>query len=135
MAIMKWEAVYSVEIPSIDNQHKKLIAIINDLNDAMSQGKGKEVIGGIIKQLENYTVEHFRFEEDLFRKHGYPETNAHIKQHQDLVKQVSDFRQKFESGHLMLSLNVMNFLKDWLRNHILETDKKYISFFKSKSIS
>lgn len=129
---MKWDPIYSVEIPSIDNQHKKLIQMISDLNTAMSQGKGKDAVGGIINQLISYTKDHFQHEENLFKKHGYADTINHLKEHENFVKKVGDFKVGYESGKIMLTMEVMNFLKDWLRHHILEVDKKYMPFLKSK---
>lgn len=129
MALFNWDNSFSVGINVIDHQHQKLIAMINDLNDAMRQGKGKEVTGQIIKGLVNYTITHFGLEERYFVKFGYPDAEDHIRKHKAFVQKVTEFQDGFENGKLGLNIELMNFLKGWLTKHIKGTDKKYIDFF------
>lgn len=135
MSLFEWSDKFSVEITSIDEQHKKLVNFINNLDDAMIVGKGKHVIGGILDGLVHYTIEHFDYEEQLFDTHGYPDADAHKKEHKDLVAQVARFKQSFKSGKEELTKDLMDFLKDWLMNHIMDIDKKYSPFLKDKNIS
>jgi hemerythrin len=134
MALITWNESLSVNIAEIDRQHKKLIGMVNDLNDAMKVGKGKEVLGEIVRGLVSYTVTHFRAEENYFDRYGYPETDAHKKEHAAFIEKVTDFKDKFESKNLFLTIEVMNFLSDWLKNHIMGTDKKYSRFFNEKGV-
>lgn len=135
MALFNWNNSYSVGIQEIDNQHKILIGLINDLHDGMKQGKGKEVLGGILKELVRYTVFHFGFEENLLEKNVYPELSTHKKAHVGLIDQVNKLNIDFESGNKVLTMEVMAFLKDWLGNHIMGTDKKYTAHLNSKGVS
>jgi hemerythrin len=73
MELIKWKDVFSVKVSEVDNQHKKLIGLINQLYDAMRVGKGREVLGSVLTELVNYTIYHFSTEERLFREYGYPE--------------------------------------------------------------
>jgi hemerythrin-like metal-binding protein len=132
MALMTWTDNYATGIASIDTQHKKLIEMLNQLQDAMLAGKGNEAIAKILDGLVQYTVTHFAHEEQFFAKFGYPESASHKAEHQKLAQQVGEFQAQFKSGKTKLSAAVMNFLRDWLNNHILGSDKKYAPFLKSK---
>jgi hemerythrin len=108
--------------------------MINELYDAMRQGRGKVIIGKTINGLVDYADLHFKTEEKYFDLFGYSDTLAHKREHADFVKKVTEFRSGLESGKLSLSLEVMNFLSDWLKNHIKVVDKKYASFFNEKGL-
>jgi hemerythrin len=135
MALMQWKSDYSVNVAEIDRQHQKLIQMINDLNDAMVEGKGKDAIGKIVDGLVNYTGTHFSTEEKYFDKFGYPESYSHKMEHVAFVKKATEFKSGFASGKLGLSIDVMDFLSKWLQNHILVNDKKYSPFFNSKGLN
>ena len=134
MALIKWDDSFSVKVAEIDRQHQKLISMINELNDAMKQGKGKDILGKIVNGLISYTATHFKTEENYFERFGYPDADQHKKEHIAFVQKVSDFKNGFEKGKLSLSIEVMNFLSDWLQNHIKGTDKKYSQFFNGKGL-
>lgn len=126
MAFIPWDEKYSVRIKSIDDQHKKLFGMVNELHDAMMHGKSKEVMGKVLGELVNYTASHFAIEEEYFKKHAYPNYAAHKKEHDDLAKQATGVLNDFTSGKTVLSMAVMDFLKDWLYKHILKTDMLYV---------
>lgn len=122
---MPWKDSYSVNVKSIDEQHKKLVSIINELNNAMLYEKGRSVIGKVLKDLVDYTVSHFDYEEKLMEKNGYSDLENHKKIHKDLLKTVGKFYDEFSSGEVEMSKDIMDFLKTWLSEHILGSDKKY----------
>jgi hemerythrin-like metal-binding protein len=124
MALITWNNALSTGIAEQDNQHKKLIDLINQLNDAMHSGKGNDIMGKVLTELVNYTVYHFGYEEKLMGQHGYSDTPAHKAEHAKFVQTAGDFKKKFESGSAVVSVEIMNFLRDWLTNHIMRTDKK-----------
>ncbi len=134
MAFMNWSDEFSVNVKEIDDQHRKLVELINKLHTAMAERKGKEVLGGIIKELMDYTAYHFSTEEKYFEMYNYPEKLAHIQEHNDFVRKVQEFQKGFEAGKILLSVDIMNFLTDWLRRHILGSDKKYGPFFNEKGL-
>ena len=134
MALVTWQSHYSVNIKEIDKQHQQLVNIMNDLHDGMKQGKGKEVLSNVLDELINYTAFHFKSEEALFDKYSYPETSVHKRQHADLVQQVLEFKENFNSGKKILTMEVMDFLKEWLTNHIARSDKNYTAFLNSKGV-
>ena len=132
MAFITWKKEFEVGYLKVDDQHKELVSIINKLADAMGQGKGKEELGKVLHFLAEYTVSHFKTEEDLMALHGYPGFPAHKKIHTDLVAQVSDLVGKFDSGKSVLTVQVMNFLQDWLIKHIQGEDTKLAGFLNSR---
>ena len=134
MPLIQWSNDYSVKVGEIDQQHQKLIAMINDLNDAMWKGKGKEVLSKIIDGLISYTQAHFSKEELYFDKYKYPDAAVHKAEHAAFVKKVSEFREAFQKNSMNLTINVMDFLSDWLKKHICGTDKKYSDFFNSNGL-
>jgi hemerythrin len=134
MALIQWDNSFSVSITEIDKQHQKLIAIINDLNESMKQGRGKDVLSQIIGDLFTYAGEHFAHEEKYFDKFGYPAAASHKIEHANFVKKVTEFKNGFNNGQLALTVEVMHFLKDWLKNHIQGIDKKYGPFLIEKGL-
>ena len=135
MTLINWSSDLSVGVGEVDRQHKVLIQMINDLNEAMSQRKGKEAAGKVIDGLVNYTVEHFAFEEKIFARTNYPLRGAHVAEHVNFVKKVSDFRDSYSRGTLGLSIDVMAFLSAWLKSHINGTDKKYTAHMNANGIN
>ena len=123
--VFTWQAKYSVGIPEIDAQHKKLIALINDLFKAMRTGGGDQVMAKLFQSLLQYTEQHFTFEENLMRKGRYAGLTAHIEEHRKLIAEVHDLHRKFLAGKITITMQVMTFLKEWLQNHILGSDAKY----------
>jgi len=134
MAIIEWSSNLSVNVGEIDKQHQKLIAMINELNDAMAIGKGKDALGKIINGLVTYAAGHFATEEKYFDQFRYPATLSHKKEHSDFVRKVKEFQDGFNKGSLSLSIEIMRFLKDWLIKHIQGTDKKYGPYFNEKGL-
>jgi hemerythrin len=108
--------------------------MINELNDAMGQGKGKAALGNILRGLIAYTRTHFGTEERYFARFGYPDTDSHKREHAAFVQRVADFRDGLEQGKLTLSIEVMKFLSNWLTKHIMGTDKKYSAFFNANGL-
>ena len=120
-----WKSEYNIKVKSIDDQHKVLVDLMNDLNNAMLHEKGKNEIGRIIKGLVDYTEFHFDYEESLLKKYGYPDFDNHKKLHVKFVDQIKNVQKEFQSGEKEMSKEVMDFLKNWLIQHIMGTDTKY----------
>ncbi|MEZ4598177.1 MAG: bacteriohemerythrin [Syntrophotaleaceae bacterium] len=134
MSLIEWSSDLSVNIAEIDAQHQKLIAMLNELNQAMRRGSGRDILGKIISGLMSYTATHFATEEKYFQRYGYPATAAHVQEHRNFSRRVEEFKQGFEEGRLGLSVSVMNFLGSWLRDHIRGSDKDYVPFLNSKGL-
>ena len=108
--------------------------MINDLNEAMRKGKGKEILGKIVHGLTEYTQTHFQTEEKYFEEYGYPEGEPHKREHTAFTARVSQFKDAFDAGTAALSVEVMTFLSDWLQKHIKGSDKKYGAFLTGKGL-
>ncbi|MCX7981711.1 MAG: bacteriohemerythrin [Syntrophales bacterium] len=134
MPLIKWDNSFSVNVAEIDGQHQKLVSLINSLDDAMRQGRGKEVLDKTIAELINYAATHFQTEEKYFEQFGYPEKDEHKREHGYFVQKVSAFKKEMDERRLGLTIEVMNFLSHWLTNHIKGTDKKYSQFFNEKGL-
>ena len=130
--LMPWSYKLETTIPEIDEQHKKLVGMVNKLHKAMRMQKGTGELGGILKGLAEYTVMHFGTEEKLFKKFNYPQYESHRKIHEALVSQVLDIQKDFEAGKATITMDLMDFLSDWLKNHIMKTDMEYAPFLKEK---
>jgi hemerythrin len=115
--------MFSVGVKEIDDQHKQLIVLANQLNDAMGTGKGKAVLDKVFAELVAYTQSHFLTEEKLMGQIGYSASVAHKAEHKSLVTTVADLKHKHDKGDVVLTSQVMSFLRDWLTKHILNSDK------------
>jgi hemerythrin len=134
MTIMTWSDALSVNIKEIDDQHKKLVSMVNQLHAAMLKGEGKTVVGPILAELTAYTVYHFSTEEEYMEKYAYPNLHSHRLEHQRFVKRVGEFKTSYDAETIGLSNEVMHFLADWLKDHIQGTDKKFSPYFNSKGL-
>ena len=123
-ALMRWLDLYTTGIPSIDRQHEHLTDQLNGLNEAHRAGKGHEVILFRLDQLIEAVLEHFTAEEALMREKSYPDFDLHKAEHDFLSAQVGQFRQEFAAGTTDLSDSMMDYLRDWLRDHILVSDRR-----------
>jgi hemerythrin len=135
MPLMTWNEKLAVGVKVLDDDHKKLVGMVNQLYDAIQSGHGKDSLGKILDGLVDYTKIHFAREEQMFAQTGYTDSAAHKKQHDDLTQQVIDVQQKYKAGASgTLSLEVMNFLKNWLVTHIQGSDQKYGPHLNGKGI-
>jgi hemerythrin len=134
MPLLLWREDYSVGIRIIDSQHKRLVELLNAIYDASRVGKGRDVLGKSLAELVSYTFIHFGTEEDFMMIHGYPDYGAHKAEHEALAQKVIDFQREFESGKAALTAEVMLFLRDWLNDHILQTDRKIGPFLTSRGV-
>jgi hemerythrin-like metal-binding protein len=125
MALLTWNEKYSVGVHAIDEQHTGLFNILNDLHAAMMTGQAQALTGPLLKKLVEYTQKHFAAEEAMMAKTKYPGLAAHQALHRDLVKQVNGYVVRFDRGEITLNLHLLNFLRDWLTNHIQKTDHEY----------
>lgn len=133
---VEWSNELSVGIEEIDEQHKVLVNLINRLFDetVVHQAGTSVVMEEILHELIEYTVIHFAVEESLFRIFHYPETETHIRHHDELKAQVLDIQKKVKQGEAAVNTELLMFLKRWLTNHILQEDKLYAPFLLSQGV-
>ncbi len=134
MLLIEWDKKLETGIATIDAQHRRLVDLINELNDAMRKGKGKDVVAHVLDELKKYTSYHFGTEERAFEEYDYPKAWAHGQQHAELVAKLDDLIAKQAKGQFMISIDVLDFLKSWLSSHIMKEDMEYAPFLRGKEI-
>jgi hemerythrin-like metal-binding protein len=136
MPFMAWNDKLSVGIEEIDADHKELVGLINKLYDEIRTGHGKDDLESILDRLVDYTQYHFEHERELFAMTAYTDTEAHETEHAKMVAWVLKAQAEFTASTLPApSLEVMTNLKDWLFEHILVTDQKYVPYVKVMTVS
>ena len=130
----KWDNAFNTDIATIDTQHKVIIKILNELYNVVYIDKKEDKLDGIIYELVQYTVYHFGEEEKLFEKYSYIEEQDHIMEHRKFIERVKEFTEINSTDSSTLVFELIEFLKEWLIEHILVTDRKYVVFFEEKGI-
>ncbi len=126
MSIFSWNSSYEIGNEKIDLQHKHLVEILSTLFESMRVGLGYKQVESTILELKDYTITHFKDEEQFMREINYPNYIEHVEAHQYFVEMVEDFDKRHKNGEIALSLNILDFLKNWLTNHILTADKEIV---------
>lgn len=119
----------------IDDHHKALIQIINELDREIHDGPVSTIyLAAAAKKLEDYTAYHFQLEEAVMKQHHYPEYEAHKEEHEAFIQEVQRLKQALANDALGTALRMTSFLKSWLLQHILIIDKEYSIYFQQKGI-
>lgn len=124
MAYLHWTNDLNTGIEVIDEQHRRLVEYLNELNTAIEQGDQKGV-KHVLDELVDYTLSHFSFEEEMIEKSGYPFFKAHKRVHDIFTKRVGEFLQRAEKGE-DVAAEILSMLKIWLINHIKGDDADYV---------
>ena len=132
---VEWKDEYSVGIDSIDRQHKKLIALINSLQTAVNYSAGAEYEQEALDELVDYTKTHFGYEEELMEKNGYPDFTTHRAEHELMIARVEQVLAEYKRNPDTAMQNAIDFLRDWLINHINGTDKQYSKFLIDRGVT
>jgi hemerythrin len=123
MEYFEWNNSLSVHDELIDEDHKILIGMVNELHDAADLGKDYITLSSILERLAAYTREHFQREEDLMQAIAYARFKSHKEQHRKLLERVSDLQQELNRAREMVALETAELLRFWLTSHILLSDK------------
>ncbi|MCX8027341.1 MAG: bacteriohemerythrin [Thermodesulfovibrionales bacterium] len=134
MPFAVWDDAYKINISEIDAQHKKLFELINDLHSALKGGRARDVLEDILSRLTIYCNTHFATEERHMRNYSYPEYRVHKTQHDELTQKTNEFYERFKSAKSDITLDLMEFLKGWLQNHILKMDKQFGVYLNLKGL-
>lgn len=135
MKLLTWNDSFSVHIEEFDTHHKNVVRFLNDLFDAVTKKQGSLVIAPVLVELIAYKNYHFEAEEKLMTRYSFPGYLKHKAEHDLLTSKINDFQKKYKEGKAMIDLELLNFLKEWLTKHIMETDKRYSSFLREKGVS
>lgn len=130
MEIVQWSENLSVGIAKIDEQHNRLIELMGELDEAIRNNQAADIVEDTLTNLFNYAQSHFAAEEELFRKHKYPEMALHELEHQRFIAKAFAFKEKLDSRKPGLALELLTFLSSWVLNHIDLTDKRYAKYLR-----
>ena len=125
----------SVHVGVLDDDHRKLVSLINDLFRALQNEQGKKAAADVIDKLVIHTIEHFALEEGFFDKTGYPDSALHKKEHAEMTQHILAYQKEYKSGNPEAQgVEKANFLWTWLVDHDLTFDKKYGPYLNSKGV-
>ena len=128
MVLMQWVEDLEVHNSTVDGQHRQLVDALNELADAVEAGRGAEQLQLTLGFFVIYADMHFSDEENLMRNGGYPDLEPHIAQHRAFMAKAEDLRAQAAAGSATLDVALLEFLKDWLMNHIMQQDKAFESY-------
>jgi hemerythrin len=129
---LAWDKVFRHEVEEIDEGHRKLLNIFNILNDSLSEGAPPDYLAAVLKELINCTAWHFSHEERLMLKYGYEEIEEHTEAHRKLMNSVEKLQQEITQADKPVSYEVIEFLEDWLTEHILTDDMRMDTYLSQK---
>ncbi len=124
MAMFEWDDSFAIGVGELDAQHQRLIVAINAFYEGLRGGKPQAALAQLLKFMIDYLNLHFKAEEQFMERHGYPDLAQHRQEHQAFVRETSEMVDRFVTGKMLLSLEVTSFLRNWLTQHILVSDKK-----------
>ena len=126
---LEWIDKYSVNIPEIDIQHKKLFEMINNFHQSTVAGNSTKPIATLIAEMKKYALTHFATEERIMEEKGFPRLKNHKQRHKDFADKVQNLEEKLKEGKLILPSEIVKFLNEWIVNHIQFEDKSYSNYF------
>lgn len=127
--LFHWSDEFSIHIDEIDEQHKVLVGLLNELHEAIYRRQGKAASRQILDRLAEYTRTHFLLEESLMRVTHYPGFEIHKGQHEDLIRQIQELQHRLDHENITITFELLHFLKNWLVHHINESDRRFGDYF------
>ncbi len=134
MPIVRWCDTYSVNVAEIDEQHKKLLDLVNDLHSAIESLADKNELKDMLDELVEFTRTHFSTEEELMKQHGFPELKKHRKEHKLLLRYLVELVDGVSGGKKLYFYSDYDVSTDWALIHIIECDKSLGAFLNSKGV-
>ena len=128
MAYFDWADDMVIDGGAIDADHRRLVDLVNALHTAPTEGRGREVVEGIMKELLEYTTAHLRREEAQMASVGFPHLERHKIGHDHFVAQLAELQKKYEAGSITVAAQLSTVLRDWLSLHIRRSDKELKSY-------
>ena len=125
MAFITWTEEFLTGIETIDDQHRRLVDLVNKFEEASRRGRGSRVMSDILNDLVGYTQEHFAHEEKIMAESGFPAAAQHTARHRQLLQKVERFQYEFETEGRRVTKELRDMLRYWIRSHILQDDMAY----------
>ena len=127
MSFIDWNENFSVSIVEFDEEHKKIVQMLNSLHENRNLGKSKEALAAMLKEIIEYALTHLRHEEELMLQYNYPQYKEHRLAHEGFIKKVAEFRSLNAQG-VLRAQHLTTLLRELLINHICNVDKNYTPF-------
>jgi hemerythrin len=134
MALIEWSDEHKVNVREIDEQHRQLVALVNNLHEAMKNRGGSDTIRRRVADLVLHTRGHFSFEERLMSDHSYPDFERHKTEHEKLLGRITDLERQVQEGDLLMSFGVALDLRGWALRHIEFSDRLLGAFLNSRGV-
>lgn len=134
MVLFPWKEEYSVNIAIIDEQHKKLLSLIDQLHRGVSEGQSKEDLQKVFAGLLDYMLHHFETEEQLMAQHGFPGLEEHKREHEDFRRKIIEFLDAFLDAQTDVAMDMVQYLVSWIRLHVFFTDRRYVTFLNERGV-
>ncbi len=135
MPLIVWTDQMSVGVKLLDNDHKKLVLLINQLHEGLMTGHAKPALESFFQDLISYTRVHHAHEEQLLGETGFHGTAAHKQEHESTIERAVELQLRFKSSEgLVTELEIMHQLREWLFRHIQGSDKEFVAHLKAKGI-
>ncbi|SNZ06882.1 hemerythrin [Persephonella hydrogeniphila] len=132
MVLIEWSEELELGIPEIDNQHKRLVEMLNEFYTELEEGHQSEAVEHFLKNLEDYLNYHLDYEEKFMEEIGFPQLENHKKTHDMFKKLYAEEKNRYLEGDTKALRELVAFAFSWLFSHIMKTDKKYAEFLKEK---
>jgi hemerythrin len=132
-----WNDQLAIGIKAVDDDHQKLISLMNNLQTAIHYPTGESFERQALNDLVAYTKYHFQREEEMMEKNNYPEFAMHKAEHQAMVAKVGEFLAAYEDprNREQTVIQIADFLQGWLVNHIMGSDHRYAPYLKGQGVS
>jgi hemerythrin-like metal-binding protein len=130
----RWSEAYSVHIAILDEQHRRLVATLNELNQALRSGMGASVMDSVLGKLMEYATEHFESEETLMEQHHFPGLSTHRHQHEEFQHKMAVFMEAHHAGKPCVPVSVMLYMEKWLKEHLVKTDQLYSAYLNARGV-
>lgn len=126
MPLTKWDATYELGVRDIDDHHRKLVELLNKAYDSILYSTGKDEVQTILQELIEYAEYHFSAEERMMKDVEFRGKKTHLSKHNNFRRQLLDLEQKHLEGTVFIKNDIVLFLWDWLKEHIVKYDKKLV---------
>jgi len=134
MSLFEWKENFSVKISRFDEAHKKLIELMNEIYAIIKMRKDNATIVSVVEELSEYSKTHFNDEVEQMIKFQYPYLKEHKEEHNQFIKELDNMKEMIQRQSNLLNVQLLNFIKDWLINHIMKSDMKYGQFFLDRGL-
>ena len=121
---MEWTPEYTAHNAEIDREHQFEFGLVNSFHEAMLAGHGKQILKTLLADCSQYAISHFAHEEKLMADVHYPEMLEHIQMHDELRRRLREMEEYVERGETVITIELMLFLRDWIKNHTMVTDRR-----------